>query len=148
AGADGALKDRFGRLAYLWSGARELRGGAFDARIAVDGGTWYRGPASCILVGNVGKLFGGLEVFADARPDDGRLEVGVVTAEGAIPLLRTLAQAAVGQASRSPHARETKGTSVRVRFARKVPYELDGGERGKARKLRIDVEPAAVQVCV
>jgi diacylglycerol kinase (ATP) len=148
AGADGTLKDRFGRLAYLWSGGRSLRGGAFQAKVVIDGHTWYRGTASCVLVGNVGKLFGGVEVFEDASPDDGRLDVGVVTAEGVKPILRTLAQAAVGKASRSPYARETKGRSVRLRFDRKVPYELDGGARTKLRKLRIDVQPAAVEVCV
>jgi diacylglycerol kinase (ATP) len=148
AGADSSLKGRFGRLAYLWTGARNLRGGAFEVKIAVDGASWYRGTASCILVGNVGKLFGGVEVFEDARPDDGRLDIGVVTADGAIPMLRTLAQAAVGKASGSPHARETKGRSVRARFDRKVPYELDGGDRGTVKKLRIEVQPKAVRVCV
>jgi hypothetical protein len=29
-----------------------------------------------------------------------------------------------------------------------VPYELDGGERKKARKLRINVHPASVRICV
>jgi hypothetical protein len=29
-----------------------------------------------------------------------------------------------------------------------VPYELDGGDRTKARKLRVEVEPEAVEVCV
>jgi diacylglycerol kinase (ATP) len=147
AGADSSLKGRFGRLAYLWTGARNLKGGAFKATVEVDGARWYRGRASCILVGNVGRLFGGVEVFEDARPDDGRLDVGVVTADGR-KMLRTLAQAVVGRASDSPYARETKGKSVRVRLGRKVPYELDGGDRPKVRKLRIDVRPAAVRVCV
>ena len=31
---------------------------------------WYEGPASCILLGNLGEVFGGVEVFPDARPDD------------------------------------------------------------------------------
>ena len=35
---------------------------------------WYAGKASCILVGNVGHLFAGVEAFEDASPDDGRLE--------------------------------------------------------------------------
>jgi len=35
----------------------------------VDGVGWYKGKASCILLGNVGKLFGGVEAFEDARPD-------------------------------------------------------------------------------
>jgi diacylglycerol kinase family enzyme len=71
--ADGTLKDRLGRLAYVWTGSRNLRAKPFKARITVDGAPWYSGDASCILVGNVGRLFGGLEVFEDARPDDGRL---------------------------------------------------------------------------
>jgi hypothetical protein len=37
---------------------------------------------------------------------------------------------------------------VRIRLNKKVPYELDGGDRGKVKKLRVDVEPGAVEVCV
>ncbi len=66
--ADGNLKDRFGRAAYVWTASQSLRVKPFTARIAIDGATWYKGRASCILVGNVGHLFGGIEVFADAKP--------------------------------------------------------------------------------
>ncbi len=75
--ADGDLKDRFGRLAYVWTGAKHLREKPFHAKIRVDGARWYDGEASCILLGNVGKLFGGVEAFEDAHPDDGVLELGV-----------------------------------------------------------------------
>ena len=80
--ADGGLKDRFGRAAYVWTGSKNLRAKPFNAKIAVDGTSWYSGEASCILVGNMGRLFAGIEVFEDARPDDGRLEIGVVNADG------------------------------------------------------------------
>ena len=76
--ADGTLKDRLGRAAYVWTGSKNLRAKPFKAKIDVDGVPWYAGEASCILIGNVGRLFGGVEVFEDARPDDGRLELGVV----------------------------------------------------------------------
>ena len=72
--ADGTLKDRFGRAAYVWTGSKNLRAKPFKAKIKVDGVPWYAGDASCILVGNVGRLFGGIEVFEDARPDDGQLD--------------------------------------------------------------------------
>ena len=71
AGADGGLKDRLGRAAYLWTGTKSIRAEPFEARIRVDGAPWYRGPASCILAGNVGSLFGGVRMFPDAEPDDG-----------------------------------------------------------------------------
>jgi diacylglycerol kinase (ATP) len=148
AGADGRLKERLGRAAYLVSGAKNLRARPFGARIKVDGAEWFRGEASCILLGNVGKLFGGVEVFAEARPDDGRLALGVVTADGVVQWLRTLARAALGTASESPYARTTTARIVRIKLDRKVRYQLDGGERTKVKSLRIVVEPGAVEVCV
>ena len=53
-GADGTLKDTLGRIAYVWTGARNLRAPSFDVRIKVDGSSWYRGSASCILLGTSG----------------------------------------------------------------------------------------------
>ena len=146
--ADGGLKDRVGRLAYVWTGAKHLREKPFRAKIEVDGARWFDGEASCILLGNVGKLFGGIEAFEDSHPDDGVLELGVVSADGVKEWAGTIARAVVGNASKSPHAFTTKVHSVRVKLDRKVPYELDGGDRKKVSKLRIEIEPAAVTVCV
>lgn len=82
ADADGALKERLGRVAYVWTGARHLREEQFRAVIKVDGKRWFDGNASCVLVGNIGRIFGGIEVFEGAKADDGQLEIGVVTAKG------------------------------------------------------------------
>ena len=147
-GADGSLKERFGRLAYVWSGSKSLRAKPFKAKIAIDGTSWYSGDASCILVGNVGRLFGGIEVFADARPDDGRLEIGVVNADGITDWVRTLARTALGHAERSPLVRATSATRIDVKLDRKVLYEVDGGDRKKVKSFKIKVEPKAVTVCV
>jgi hypothetical protein len=38
--------------------------------------------------------------------------------------------------------------SVRIKLDRKVPYELDGGDRKRVRTLRVEIEPAAVKICV
>jgi diacylglycerol kinase (ATP) len=147
AGENG-LKDRVGRVAYVWTGSRNLRAKPFRAKIDVDGVRWYSGKASCILLGNVGDLFGGVEAFEDARPDDGLLELGVVTAEGVLQWGRMLARTAVGAASKSPFAHTTKVRSVKVRLSRKVLYELDGGARTKAKRFKVRVEPGAITVCV
>ena len=107
--ADGKLKDRLGRVAYVWTGSQNLRAKPFKAKIDVDGVPWYAGDASCILFGNVGQLFGGVEVFGDARPDDGRLEVGVVNADGVTDWMRTTrtdrGRASGAVAARSDHDR-------------------------------------------
>jgi diacylglycerol kinase (ATP) len=146
---DGGLKERFGRAAYVWTGSENLRSKPFAAEIKVDGADWYKGKASCILLGNVGKLFGGIEVFEDARPDDGQLEVGVVTADGLVEWGRMIARVAVGAADKSPFAQSTKARrSVKVKLSRKIRYELDGGDRTRVKAFRVSVEAAAVTVCV
>jgi diacylglycerol kinase (ATP) len=145
---NGGLKERLGRVAYVWSGLENLRSKPFRATIKVNGIEWYRGSASCILVGNVGKLFGGVEVFEDAQPDDGELELGVVTAEGLLEWARVLARTAVGTASKSPFARTTTARSVKVTLNRKILYELDGGDRTTVKAFKVKVEPSAITVCV
>ena len=146
--ADGGLKDRFGRLGYVWTASKQLRTEPFKARVEVDGLLWYKGEASCVLFGNVGSLFGGVEVFESSRPDDGLLELGVTNAEGLGEWARTVAQTVIGGASRSPFVQSTKARKVVVELDRKIPYELDGGERGTTKRLKTKVEPKAIRVRV
>ena len=143
-----SLKDHLGRAAYIITGAKHLRGTRARARIEVDGKKWFKGRVGCVLVGNVGSLFGGITVFDQARPDDGRLELGVVTARGALQWIRALARTAAGEPERSPFVELTSGRKIDVRLDRPMPYELDGGARASTKRLRIRVEPDAVVVCV
>jgi diacylglycerol kinase (ATP) len=145
---DGGLKDRLGRVAYVWTGLKNLRSEPFGADVKVDGVSWFKGDATCVLIGNLGRLFGGIEVFADARPDDGKLEVGVITADGFTQWARTAARTVVANAEASPFVQATRAESVKVKLNRKVTYELDGGDRAKTKSLKVKVEPAAVTLCV
>ena len=146
--ADGGPKDRYGRLAYIWAAAKNLRVEPFKARIEVDGDLWYKGDASCLLVGNVGALFGGLEAFDSASPEDGRLELGVTQAESLGQWARTVTRTAIGSAAESPFVRATKAERIDVELGRKVLYELDGGERKKVKRLKVKVKPEALTVMV
>jgi diacylglycerol kinase (ATP) len=146
--ADGGLKDRFGRLAYVWTASKSLRQEPFKAQIDVNGELWYEGNATCVLLGNVGSLFGGIEAFDNAKPDDGLLEVGVTNADGLGDWARTVARTAIGSTARSPFVQVTKAKKIRVEFDRKVEYELDGGARGKAKLLKAKIEPGAITVRV
>ncbi len=146
--ADAGLKDKAGRLAYVWTGARNLGAEAVKTRIRVDGRDWFKGRASCVLVGNVGTISGGFTAFADAQPDDGHLDLGVVTAKGAVQWSRVLARLATGKLDRSPFTRDTPAHKIAVRFDRKVTYELDGGARRKTRRLKVRIEPSAITVAV
>ena len=146
--ADSGVKGAMGRVAYLWTGAKNVRREPVGTKVDVDGHPWFRGDATCVLVGNVGKVFGGVSLFPDARPDDGRLHVGVVTADGLWQWARTLGRTVLGDPSASPFVKTTRVRTIDVRLDHKVPYEMDGGERPKAKRLRIEVEPGAISVCV
>lgn len=146
--ADGELKDRMGKLAYVWTGLRHLDGPAPKAKIKVDGTRWFSDEASCVLVGNVGTVTGGITAFDDARPDDGWLDVGVATARGATQWARTMGRMAVGRSADSPFVRMTRARRIDVKLAEPLRYELDGGAREAVRRIRINVAPAAVSVCV
>ena len=131
------MKARIGRAAYILAGAKHLRDtNLARARVDVDGKKWFRGRIGCVLIGNVGSLFGGVTVFENARPDDGRLEIGVVTAKGALQWIRALASTAAGTPERSPFVEMTSGQKFDIRLDRPVAYELDGGDRPPAKRLR------------
>jgi diacylglycerol kinase (ATP) len=146
--ADRAMKDRLGRVAYLYTGARNLAARRVKVTVDVDGERFFEGRVSCVLAGNVSRVLGGIEAFAGARPDDGLLELGVVTAKNPAEWARTLGRLAVGRAEQSPFVEATRGEDFRIRFASKLPYELDGGARGKLRQMRIEVKPRSITVCV
>jgi YegS/Rv2252/BmrU family lipid kinase len=148
ADADRGLKDRMGKLAYVWSGLSHVRDRAVPMTIRVDGAPWFDGEASCVLLGNVGTITGGIEAFDDARPDDGWLEVGVATGQGVLAWARTLGRMAAGRSDASPFVRITRAKKVDVRLGAPMTYELDGGARGSTRRLKAKVVPAAITVCV
>ena len=74
--ADKGLKDRVGRAAYLWTGARNLTSSPVRCTVEVEGRRFFKGKMTCILLGNLAQVMGGIEVFDDCRPDDGILELG------------------------------------------------------------------------
>ena len=148
ADADRGLKDRLGRAAYLYTGMRNLGARRMKATVEVDGERFFKGPVSCVLAANVGTIMGGIEAFPDARPDDGLLELGVVTAKNPVEWARVFGRLTFGRAEDSDFAEITRGAKVRIRFDRKVPYELDGGARPASKELRIKARPHSITICV
>ena len=148
ADADRGLKDRLGRVAYLYTGMRNLGARRMKATVEVDGEHFFKGPVSCVLAANVGTIMGGIEAFPGARPDDGLLELGVVTAKNPVEWARVFGRLTFGRAEDSAFAEITRGAKVRIRFDRKVPYELDGGARPARKELRIKARPRSITLCV
>jgi len=145
--ADGGLKDRLGRLGYVAAGVGGIVRAPVQTRVEIDGATWFEGQAACVLVGNMGDLFGGISVFPEARADDGRLDVGVITADRAVDWVRTIGRTAIGDADSSPFVETATAAAIDVRLDDALPYELDGEPRPETTHVSFRVQPAAITVC-
>jgi len=146
--ADDELKARFGRAAYLWTGAKNLTASPVKAKVEVDGRPFYKGEISCVLAGNVKDIFGKVAVFDDSLPDDGRLEFGVVTAKSLTEWVSTVSTVVTGRADDSPFVFTTRGKRMTVTFRKPTVYQLDGDLRKATKQLRIKVRPKSITVCV
>lgn len=146
--ADDELKARFGRAAYLWTGAKNLSASPVKAKVEVDGRPFHKGEISCVLAGNVKDIFGKVAVFDDSLPDDGRLEFGVVTAKSLTEWVSAVSTVVTGRTDDSPFVFTTRGTRMTVTFRKPTVYQLDGDLRKATKQLRIKVRPKSITVCV
>src|ERR1019366_5848790 len=119
-----------------------------NVRIEIDGKSWFNDKASCVLLGQMGMLAAGICAFPDAQPDDGLLEVGVVTAKNALQWTRVLSRLVVKDAQHSPLAQMGRGSKVKIRVDRPTTFELDGGARKARKKFRASVDRGGISVCV
>lgn len=142
-------KERLGTVAYVRAGLREARHREpFDVRVTVDGNLLFEGSATCVLTANIGSLKGGVDAFPMASPEDGLLDVAVVTAAGLRAWGSLMLSAVRGNQADSDHVHLARGSRIKVKLAERHRYELDGGMKGTARRLDIRVVPASLSVVV
>jgi YegS/Rv2252/BmrU family lipid kinase len=146
--ANSTVKRRFGSIAYVASGAKNLRTRLVPATVAVDGKPVWRGRAVMVLVGNCGTVTGGIEVFPGARPDDGVLDVAVLSPKRRRDWLSVGWSLVRGRPQDPRLVARFRGTAVDVSTAVAMPYELDGEDRDPVRTLRFTIEPASLSVRV
>ncbi|MGI5238078.1 diacylglycerol/lipid kinase family protein [Dactylosporangium sp. CA-139066] len=146
--ADRRMKRRSGRFAYVRTALRHVRDAPVDTIVHLDDRPWFEGPSTCLLLGNIGTMSGGLKAFDDASPFDGRLAVGVATAHGALQWARTLGSMATGRTDKSPFVQIGSARKVYAEFAEPVLLELDGGARKRVKRLEAEAVPAAVTIAV
>ena len=144
--ANATTKRLFGSLAYVASAVRNLPTRLVPTTVEVDGTTVFDGRTAMVLVGNCGAVTGGVEVFPDARPDDGILDVAVLSARSPIEWASVLWRLVRGFPQRLDLVARYRGRAVALRTATPRPYELDGEVRPPVLALTFTVRPGALQV--
>lgn len=133
--------------AYVVAGVQQVRMPPFHARVVVDGAVVHDGSAVMTLVGNVGKLQGGLSLIPGAEATDGRLHVLVASGNGGVRgLLRLLA--GIRRSGPTAPMRRVSGSRVEVTLDRPVAYQLDGDIVGQTSTLRAESNPRSLLVMV
>jgi diacylglycerol kinase (ATP) len=142
------LKAKVGPAAYVVSGTKNLRGPQFKVRVRIDEDEEFTRRARTVIVGNVGKLLGGLELLPDAEVDDGHLDVVVLSPTGVVAWAAVAARLATKR--RKGHQRVDHHTcrEIWVRADRPQEAQVDGDTIGKARAISAEVVPAALVVRV
>ena len=142
------MKRLAGWPAYVASALRHLRDPVMRVQLRIDGGPPLRRPARTVLVGNVGRLQGGLELLPDAAADDGLLDVVVVAPRTLRDWIRVAWRVFRRHRTRHRHLERFRGRSVLIEADRIVPRQMDGEVIDDGRSLDARVEPGALVVRV
>jgi YegS/Rv2252/BmrU family lipid kinase len=146
--ADPVLKERLGAVAYVLSGFRHLRRRATRFRLRLDDRPPFERTGQGVLIGNLGRLQGGLPVMPDARPDDGLLDVAVLQTRTLWDWLVLAARLLLRRRGRDPRLEAFQAGRVEIDCDRPQPVERDGDPADARDHLVVEVVPAALTLCV
>jgi YegS/Rv2252/BmrU family lipid kinase len=147
--ADPKLKERLGAVAYVLSGFKHLRRRATRFRLRLDDRPPLERTGQGVLVGNLGRLQGGLPVMPDARADDGLLDVAVLQTRTVADWLALAVWVLLRRRRKDPQLETFQARRVEVHCDRPQPVERDGDPLDAPRDhLVIEVVPRALTLCV
>lgn len=141
------LKAWLGWPAYILGGLRRLWDRPMRVRVQLDNRPPLRRRARSVLVANVGRLQGGIELLPAAQPDDGLFEVAILSPRHLRDWV-ALAIAVLRRRAAVPRLETFAATRVRVLSDRPQPREVDGDVIAPGRHLDVVLRPAALTVCV
>jgi len=147
--ADPRLKEHLGAVAYVLSGFKHLRRRATRFRLGLDDRPAVERTGQGVLVGNLGRLQGGLPVMPDARPDDGLLDVAVLQTRTLLDWLTLAVRVLLRRPRKDPQLELFQARRVEISCDRPQPVERDGDPLEQPRDhLVIEVVPGALTLCV
>jgi YegS/Rv2252/BmrU family lipid kinase len=147
--ADREAKKKLGIFAYLWAAVKNLRKRPVRVRIRIDDQRrWLRRRAKSVMVANMGRIQGGIDVVPESWPDDGLLEVTILKAETLRDWLGLLWSALRKRIEddRSVEYLKARKAEVELSFPQAIQY--DGEEGGRVKRFTVEIVPSAVRVMV
>lgn len=155
---DDDLKSKAGWLAYVEAMGRALAGTEMtDITLAIDGEKAVAVRGHTLLIGNCGMVQGGIRLLPDAVLDDGKLDVLMVSADGALQWLDTFRSfvwdngirrffGGADEAVSTDSARHLPVETISVTLNTPLVFEIDGEEMGEVSSFDVRVQPGALLI--
>ncbi|GGJ83156.1 sphingosine kinase [Pilimelia anulata] len=140
-------KARIGWPAYVLGAVKHLQDRPIRVTVRVDGAAPVRRRARSVLVANVGRLQGGVPLFSEAQPDDGVLDIAILT-PNTLRKWIALGWGLVRRRKGVPSIEFFRGARVEVTSDRPQPRQLDGDLVEASDRLVVEVVPQALLLCV
>jgi diacylglycerol kinase family enzyme len=147
AGTSETAKKAVGWLAYVGGAVKHLRDRPMRVRIRLDGGPPMPRHPRTVIVGNVGRLQGGVRLLTEAEPDDGRLDVAILS-PNSLRHWASLGWAIVRRRKRKPLMETYTAERVEIVSNQRQPRQLDGDLIEPGRSLKIGLRRRALLLCV
>lgn len=148
AGTNENLKAKVGWPAYMLSGVKHLVSPEFRIAVKVDDELEFRRRARMVVIGNCGRLLGGLVLMPNARVDDGQLDTVIASPRGVVGWVPVATRVATRRRKGHPTLDHKVCKEIRVRTDRPVPVQIDGDVIGEASEVSATVRPGCLTVRV
>ena len=142
------LKKLVGWAAYGEAGMRHLVAPPRWARFRVDDGEWQPRRMRSIMAANCGILTGGLVLVPEAKFDDGRLEVVVMTPRTTLGWISMAAKVVLRHKRDLPVIEFISAKKVRAEFHEPIESQADGDGTGLISAFEAEIRPGALPVRV
>ena len=142
------LKAHMGWAAYLVSGVKNLDGPRFGVRLAFDGKPDKHRDIRSIIVGNCGRLQGGVELLPDAEVDDGALDAVVLSPKGVVGWAGVGASILTKHRKGHPRVEHHRCERLTVTLDEGQEVQLDGDHIGPGQVLTFGIRTHALVVRV
>ncbi|ACV07938.1 diacylglycerol/lipid kinase family protein [Jonesia denitrificans] len=154
ADADNELKAKMGWVAYFVAGVRHLHGQRLRVRITLDDDRVFTTQLRTLMVGNCGRLPGGITLIPDAVIDDGIHDIAAIDTRGGlagwVQLFGEVVMQGFGfttvlerKVGRIDH---TRAHTSLIEVEQGAQAQVDGDVIGRARTVRTWVDPQALTV--
>lgn len=146
AGISESLKRRYGPLAYFVVGARQLRRNPHSFDVHLDGNRQESLPAWSVLVGNCGRVPGGITVLPGADLQDGLLNTLVLAPRSIASWAPIAWRAWRGKSHALGVVSDDTAREVTIIPEQPVSVQIDGDVHLNVHRLDIEIDPGSLLI--